>query len=424
MEWVLPLIILCYVLICSGAFIIELLNLRHIKKHGSEIPAEFAGVIELADLEKSQAYTFANSRFRTIHTIYNEVITLIFIFGGVLIWYNKTLFDYHNQCHWPFAVWGVIFVMVLSFSKTILNIPFNLYQTFSIERRFGFNNMGFRLWLWDLIKGLLVSAVFFSIMLFGAFGLVKSIPSWWWFPVWAFFFFFTLFVIYISPYILDPLFNKFTPIKDEDLAKDIITLLKKAGIEVSGVYTMDASKRSKHSNAYFTGLGKVKRIVVFDTLLESMSKEELLAVIAHEAGHCRKKHVLKNLILFEALSAIGFYIAFMLLQSDILVRVFNLETGILQTDSFFAKLIVLSFIGGIILWAMPLFFNAISRHFERQADDFALKLTGSGKPLADALVKLSVDNLANLYPQKLYAYFNYSHPPVLERIKRLRAEEK
>lgn len=415
MEWILAIIILCYVLICSGAFVIEILNLRHIKKHGSEIPAEFTGLIESFDLEKSNAYTFANSRFRTIHTVYNEIITLVFIFGGVLSWYNKTLFDYHNQYNWPFAVWGVIFLMVLSFSKTILNIPFNLYQTFNIERRFGFNNMGFLLWFWDLFKSLIISAVFFSILLFGAFGLVIFIPEWWWLPVWAFFFFFTLFVIYISPYIIDPLFNKFAPIKDEELAKDIIELLKKSGIEVSGVYSMDASKRSKHSNAYFTGLGRVKRIVVFDTLLESLSKEELLAVVAHEAGHCRKKHVIKNLILFEALSAIGFYIAFLLLQSDILVRVFNL-----QTDTFFAKLIVLSFIGGIILWAMPLFFNAISRHFERQADDFAMKLIGSGKPLANALVKLSVDNLANLYPQKLYAYFNYSHPPVLERIKRLR----
>ena len=415
MDWILAIIILCYILICLGAFTIEILNLRHIKKHGSEIPAEFAGVIKAADLEKTNAYTFANSRFKTIHTVYNEIITLVFIFGGVLTWYNKTLFDYQHQYHWPFAIWGVIFVMVLSFSKTILNIPFNLYQTFSIERRFGFNNMGFLLWLWDLVKSLVISAVLFSVLLFGTFGLVKFIPEWWWLPVWAFFFFFTLFIIYISPYIIDPLFNKFVPIKDEELAKDIIELLKKAGIEVSGVYKMDASKRSKHSNAYFTGLGKVKRIVIFDTLLESLSKEELLAVIAHEAGHCRKCHVVKNLILFETLSAIGFYIAFLLLQSDILVQVFNL-----QINTFFAKLIVLSFIGGIILWAMPLFFNAISRHFERQADDFAIKLTGSGEPLANALIKLSVDNLANLYPQKIYAYFNYSHPPVLERIKRLR----
>ena len=415
MEWILPIIILCYVLICLGAVIIEILNLRHIRKHGSEIPPEFTDVIEASDLEKCNSYTFANSRFRTIHTVYNEIITLVFIFGGVLTWYNQTLFDYHKQFNWPFAVWGVIFVMILSYSKTILNIPFNLYQTFSIEKRFGFNNMSFMLWLFDLVKGLLVSTILISVLLFGAFGLVMLMKTWWWLPVWAFFFVFTLFVIYISPYILDPLFNKFTPIKNEELAKEIIDLLKKAGIEVSGVYSMDASKRSKHSNAYFTGLGRVKRIVVFDTLLESLSKEEMLAVIAHEAGHCRKKHVVKNLMLFETLSAIGFYIAFLLLKSDILAEIFNLNP-----NTFFARLIVLSFIGGIILWAMPLFFNAISRRFEWQADAFASKLMGSGKPLANALIKLSVDNLANLYPQKLYAYFNYSHPPVLERIKKLR----
>ena len=414
MEWVLPLIIFFYVLTCLGSFILEFMNLRHIKKHGSEIPVEFTGVIEAFDLEKSKAYTFANSRFGMIHTLYNEMITLVFIFGGLLAWYNKALFDYHIKYNLSFAVWGVVFVMLLSYSKTILNIPFNLYQTFSVERRFGFNNMSFGLWLIDLLKGLLVSTVLISILLFCAFALVEFIETWW-LPAWALFFFFTLFVIYISPYILDPLFNKFTPIKDEALAKDIMDLLEKAGIKVSGVYAMDASKRSKHSNAYFTGLGKVKRIVIFDTLLESLSKEELLAVLAHEAGHCRNKHVIKNLVLFEALSLIGAYIAFLLLESDILVSIFKL-----QTDTFFAKLIVLNFMGGIVLWAMPLFLNGISRYFERQADDFALKMIGSGKPLANALVKLSVDNLANLYPQKLYAYFNYSHPPVLERIRRLR----
>ena len=187
MEWILPIIILCYVLICTGAFIIEILNLRHIKKHGSKIPAEFAGFIDIANLERSNAYTFANSRYRTIHTLYNEIITLVFIFGGVLTWYNQTLFDYHIEYHWPFAIWGVTFVMVLSFSKTILNVPFNLYQTFSIEKRFGFNNMSVLLWFWDLVKGLLVSTILISILLFGTFGLVILMKTWWWLPVWAFF---------------------------------------------------------------------------------------------------------------------------------------------------------------------------------------------------------------------------------------------
>lgn len=415
MEWILPLIIFFYILTCVADFTLEFLNLRHIEKHGSEIPEEFKGVIEAAVLEKSKAYTVVNSRFRIIHSIYNEIIALVFFFGGVLTWYNQTLYDYQNQYHWSFAVWGVIFVMLLSYAKTILNIPFNLYQTFNIERRFGFNNMGFMLWLGDLIKGLIISTVLISILLFGTFGLIKFIPNWWWFPVWGFFFLFTLFVIYITPYVLDPLFNKFTPIKDEELAKDIIELLKKAGIEVSGVYTMDASKRTKHSNAYFSGLGRVKRIVIFDTLVERLSKEELLAVLAHEAAHCRKKHIIKNLAIFEVLSAVGAYIAFLLLESDILVKIFRI-----QTETFFIKMMFLSFIAGIILWAMPLFFNAISRHYERQADRFVVKLLGTGKPLADALTKLAVDNLSDFYPHPLYAWFNYSHPPVRKRIKRLR----
>lgn len=415
MEWILPLIIFCYILTCIANFTLEFLNLRHIEKYGSEVPEEFKGVIEAPGLEKSKAYTSANSRFRIIHSIYNEIIALVFFFGGVLTWYNQTLYDYQNRYHWSFAVWGVIFVMLLSYAKTFLNIPFNLYQTFNIERRFGFNNMGFLLWLGDLIKGLIISTVLISILLFGIFGLVIYLKESWWFPVWGFFFLFTLFVIYITPYVLDPLFNKFTPLKDEELARDIIALLKKAGIEVSGVYTMNASKRTKHSNAYFSGLGRVKRIVIFDTLIERLTKEELLAVLAHEAGHCRKKHILKNLAIFEVLSAVGAYIAFLLLKSNILVEIFKI-----QTNTFFVKMMYLSFIAGIILWAMPLFFNAISRHFERQADRFTVKLIGTGKPLADALVKLSVDNLANLYPQPLYAWFYYSHPPELKRIKRLR----
>ena len=415
----LAIIIFFYVLTCIGSLVLEILNLRHLKKYGSEVPTEFAGVIDSSDLQKANNYTFANARFNMVHGIYNEIIALVFIFGGILAWYDRTLSGYQQEYNWPFAVWGLIFVMLLSYSKTILNIPFNLYQTFNIEKRFGFNTMSFVLWFVDLLKGLVVSTVLISILLLGIFWLVKAAEDWWWFPVWVFFFVFTLFVIYISPYVLEPLFNKFTPIKDEELANDIIGLLKKAGIEVSGVFTVDASKRTKHSNAYFTGIGKVKRIVIFDNLLEKLSKEELLAVLAHEAGHCRKRHIIKNMVLLETLSAIGAFIAFLMLKSDILDKIFNLDPG-----TFFAKMIVLSFIGSIILWAMPLFFNAISRHFEREADDFAVKLTGSGEPLANSLVKLAADNLSNLYPQPLYAYFNYSHPPILERIRRLRNGKK
>jgi STE24 endopeptidase len=415
----LGIIIFFYVATEAATLVIEYLNLRHLKKHGTEIPEEFQHAINAETLKKSRDYTFAKSKFGVVSNLYNQLIAIVFIFGGVLNYYNDILFNFQKDHNLPFAIWGLIFVMLLSYAKTILNIPFSLYNTFNLEKKFGFNTMTFVLWIVDRIKSLIISTVLISLLLLGAFWLIKNVPDLWWLPVWAFFFIFSLFIIYISPYVLEPLFNKFTPIEDKELAHEIKEMLKKAGIQIRGVYKMDASKRTKHSNAYFTGLGKVKRIVIFDTLLNKLSKEELLAVLAHEAGHCRKKHVFKNLMIFEALSAFGAYIAFLALQSDYLTTLFGLDQ-----NTFFAKMMLLSFIASIILWGLPWFFNMVSRRFEREADDFAMNLVGSGKPLASALVKLSADNLSNIHPQKLYAMYHYSHPPELERVRALNAEKK
>ncbi|QSH42007.1 M48 family metallopeptidase [Lentisphaerota bacterium ZTH] len=418
MNTALLIILILYILTQLADFALEFLNLRYLKKHGNEIPEEFAGVVSPETMRKSTAYTFAKSKFSMINRIYTQLITLVFIFAGILNWYNNLLFGYQERMNWPFVIWGLIFVMLLSYAKTILNTPFNYYQTFGLERRFGFNTMTTRLWFNDLVKGVLVSTVIISILLLGAFWLIDNLRDIWWLPVWGFFFVFTFFIIYISPYVLEPLFNKFTPIDDRELAKDIIEMLKQAGIKVKGVYKMDASRRTRHSNAYFSGLGRVKRIVIFDTLLEKLSHDELMAVLAHEAGHCRKGHVIKNLILFEILTAIGAFIAYEVLEHTWLTQVFGLSQ-----DTFFAKMVLFSFVASIVIWAMPLIFNTISRHFERQADDFAVKVLGTGKSLAAALVKLSADNLSNIHPQKLYARFHYSHPPEVERIRRLNAAE-
>jgi len=304
---------------------------------------------------------------------------------------------------------------VLTYAKTFLNLPLNLYRVFNLEKRFGFNTMTFKLWLLDIVKGFVVSTILLSIMIAGAFWLIDKLPHIWWLPVWGFFVVFTIFVIYISPYVLEPLFNKFTPIEDKELEKEIESVLAKGGITVRGVYRMDASKRTKHSNAYFTGIGRVKRIVLFDTLLERLNKEEILAVLAHEAGHCKKRHVFKNLVIFEALTAVGAFIAFLMLKSSWLTQVFGLTN-----DTFFAKFILLSFVATIVLWGMPPFFNSISRHFEKQADKFVVRIIGSGEALASALVKLSAENLSNIHPQRLYAKFHYSHPPLLQRIRYLK----
>jgi STE24 endopeptidase len=221
--------------------------------------------------------------------------------------------------------------------------------------------------------------------------------------------------MYISPYVIEPLFNKFTPLEGEGLAEKISGMMGKTGIRVSRVFRIDASKRSRHTNAYFTGIGKVKRIVLYDTLLSMMDEGEVLAVLAHEAGHWKKKHVLKMIALFETLSLIGAYAAFRILQSDALADIFHI-----QGEAFFAKLIILGFIAGIVFFPFTPLFSALSRRHEREADRFAVELAPQPEAMATSLIKLSKDNLSNLHPHPLYAMVYYSHPPVVERVKRIR----
>lgn len=417
MKYELLIIIVLYVLTQLADAVLEYLNFRHLKKHGDEIPEEFKDVITPDLMTRSKKYTIAKIKFGAYSTVFNQAMTLIFIFG-ILNYYN----DYLHNLNLSFILTGLIFMMVLTYTKTLLNLPLNFYRVFILEKRFGFNNMTLKLWFFDLIKGFVVSSILLSVMIVGAFWLIQTLPHIWWLPVWGFFVAFTVFVIYISPYVLEPLFNKFTPIEDKELESEIKSVLEKGGINIQGVYRMDASKRTNHSNAYFTGIWRVKRIVLFDTLLQQLNKEEIIAVLAHEAGHCKKRHVFKNIAIFESLTAIGAFIAYLVLESSWLTRVFGLTQ-----DTFFAKFILLSFVATIVLWGMPLFFNSISRHFEKQADKFVVKILGSGEALASAMVKLSAENLSNIHPQRLYAKFNYSHPPLLQRIrylKRFQAAEK
>jgi STE24 endopeptidase len=223
-------------------------------------------------------------------------------------------------------------------------------------------------------------------------------------------------MLYISPYVLEPLFNKFTPIEDEELEESIKSLLAKAGIKVSRVFKMDASRRTRHTNAYFSGIGPVKRIVLFDTLLDQLNGDEILAVLAHEAGHWKKKHIIKYLMIFEFLALTGAFLCFLLLQSDYLSRLF-----FISQDNFYVRLFLLGFVASIVLWPLQPLLNALSRHFERQADDFSVDLTGSASALSSALIKLSKDNLSNIHTHPLYAMFNYSHPEVIQRLRRLKS---
>jgi STE24 endopeptidase len=377
-------------------------------RFGLSIPPEFEGKIDENLLKKTQEYEEEKTRFSFISSIFGNVITIIFIFGGLLNIYNSWI----ASLNWPFILTGVLFLLILSYASTFLSIPFSLYSTFKIENKYGFNTTTPKLWLTDFLKSILVSTILMGIVALVGLWLIQSSPNYWWIWVWGFFLIFSLFMIYISPYVIEPLFNKFTPIEEEGIEDKIKKLMQKVNLKVSRVFKMDASKRSRHTNAYFTGIGRVKRIILYDTLVEKMNHDEILSVLAHEAGHWKKKHVLKMIIVLELISLIGIYISFRILQTDLLTALFQIKQG-----TFFAKVIILGFIGGIISFPFIPLSNYVSRRFEREADRFACELTGNSESMASALIKLSKDNLSNLHPHPFYAAFYYSHPPVVQRIK-------
>lgn len=411
MNTILIIILAAYAFVRAFDFILDYLNYRHLKAFGHLIPEGFAGSLDADKLRKTSDYTVDKMRFGFICTVFDEALILIFIFSGLLDTYSSWV----TGLGFNFIISGLVFFLPLIFIKTFIEIPFSLYGTFKIENKYGFNEMTIKLWLSDLLKSLIISAVLLSVLISAAFAIISASPAFWWFWVWLLFFLFSIFLMYISPYVIEPLFNKYTQLDDETLVSDISALMQKAGIKISKVQKMDASKRTKHSNAYFTGIGHVKRIVLFDTLLRQMEKHEILAVLAHEAGHWKRKHVLKLLFMVETGALLSSYIAFLVLNSDILSRVFHLSA-----DSFSAKIIILGFLASIVTYPVAPVFNFISRKFEWEADRFACDLTGENRGLVSALIKLSAENLSNLHPHHLYAKFHYSHPPVTERIRYLK----
>ncbi len=378
------------------------------RKAGATIPPEFEGKIDEALLKKTQEYEADKTKFGFVSSIFGNIITIAFIFGGLLNIYNS----WTASLNLSFIISGWLFFLLLTYAGEFLSIPFSLYSIFKIENKYGFNTMTFRLWISDFIKSLIISTIMMSIVIFAGFWLIQWSPDYWWFWVWGFFFVFSVFIMYISPYVIEPLFNKFTPIEDESLKGKIIRLTEKAGIHASRILRIDASKRSKHTNAYFTGIGKTKRIVLYDTLLEGMSHDEIIAVLAHEIGHWKKKHLLKTLAAFEVFSLISLYVSYRLIQSDFLLWLFNIST-----NTIFAKFIILAFLVGILSLLLQPVMNFFSRRHERQADRASYYLTGDSESMVSALVKLSKENLSNLYPHPLYVALYYSHPPILERIR-------
>jgi STE24 endopeptidase len=408
-ETMIYAVLVAYFAVTAAELILRSLNIRHLRRHGGEIPPALAGFVDPALLEKSSSYTVDQSRVELVDSLFDAALVLFFLYF-FLGPYDRWI----SSLTGSFVLGGILFFAILHLVQLVFDIPFGLYTTFRLEARHGFNATTSRLWVADLLKSTCLSLVLLAVVGGGALSLVAAAPDRWWLWVWLFFAAVTVFLLYLSPYIIEPLFHKYEPVRDAELVEELREMAERAGVSVGKVQQVDASRRSRHSNAYFTGIGHVKRIVLYDTLLETMTREEIVAVLAHELGHWKKGHIVKRLLLTEATALVTLYLAHLLIGSGLLPRIVGVDAL-----SFPASVVVLSFIGSILSFAFTPFGSALSRRHEREADAFAAELTGTPEALASALAKLSRDNLSNLHPHPLYAGFYYSHPPVTERVRAL-----
>ena len=406
----LSIFLLVFILNIALRMVLSRLNISHLRSFEDRVPQGFSNMIDQKTLSRMRDYTVATSRVGSIEHLTGDILILAIVLSGFLPWLNGRIsaLDLH------FVFSGILFFFACSLVMGLVEIPFDLYRNFVIEKRFSFNTLTAKLWISDLIKSLLISSVVMGLFLAVFFSIVLHAPFTWWLWVWAFFIFFQMLIMWLYPVVIAPLFNKFEPIEDEELKNRIFSLAEKTGINVKGLYKMDAGKRSKHSNAYFTGIGKAKRIVLFDTLVEAHTTDEITAVLAHELGHWKKGHIKKQLALSMVLSLGVLYLAYTFVSHDVLYATFGFEE-----ITIYAGLFLLTIIAKPFSFFLTPLSCMLSRHFERQADDYAFSLTGETAPLTNALKQLAKQNLANLHPHPAYAWFYYSHPPIVERIDRL-----
>jgi len=412
---VLLLVFLVLFLLRSATqYTLHRLNLAHLRQYGTTVPAVFEDTVDQETLKKISAYTIDSDHFHMGASLIHQGLYLIVLLSGFLPWLMKVIRS------WGFGliVEGLIFFAILSLLANLSHIPFGLYDTFVIEERYGFNRMTLRMWILDFLKSTVILFLLGGLILWLLLTLVIHGGKAWWVWAWMLVGGVELMMLWLYPVVIAPLFNKFEPIQNLGLVDRIKNLMEKVGLRVKAVLKMDAGKRSKHTNAYFTGVGKTKRIVLFDTLLESHPEEEIISVLAHEVGHWKKRHVLKQIILLEMLSFAVFFTVDSLLNWPLLYQTF----GFTQPTVYIGIFLIGALLSPLGYFAQPLE-SAISRRFEREADDFVLELTKTAEPMCNALKRLASDNLANLIPHPLYAWFYYSHPPLVERIERLKSRD-
>lgn len=389
------------------SLVVARLNLRHLS---TEIPGEFAGWYDAEKYATSQRYLRDRTRFGQVQSTVMLLLVLVFILAGGF----RLLQQAAQAAASPMILQGLVFGGLLILLGQLAGIPFSLYDTFVLEERYGFNKTTPKTFVLDLLKGwmltLLLGAPIFALILW----IFDSIPNaWLW--AWVAVSLIQLFLMFIAPVVILPLFNKFTPLEDGPLRSEIESYASGQDYRLSGIFKIDGSRRSTKSNAYFTGFGKTKRIALFDTLIEKHDPGELVAVLAHEIGHCKLGHIRKSIIVSLASSLLMFYILSLFITREGLHAAFGVEGTPL-----YAGLIFFGFLYTPISMVLGILGNVLSRRHEYQADAFAARTTGKPSDLVTALKKLSVDNLSNLTPHPLKVFLDYSHPPVLQRIRALK----
>ena len=390
---------------------LELLNMRHVRAHAGAVPEAFRGVMDEATYARSVGYTLAKGRFNLVADTVQMLWLLPVLFSGVLPWvYQSWLREFGASA----GSTAFMFLAVMV-AASLVSLPLDSYATFRLEQRFGFNNSTPRTWWLDRLKALaLTVALGWPVLT-----LILKLAEWagrtWWLWAWAAVMLLQVLLIFIAPVLIMPFFNKFTPLAEGALRDRLLALAGRTNFAARSIEVMDGSRRSRHANAFFTGLGRLRKIVLFDTLLEQLTEGELEAVLAHEIGHWKKNHIPRMLV-WSAMSLLaGFFVLAWLTRQDWFYRAFGFEPGGIAVALLLFGLLT----GTAAFWLGPLV-NARSRRYEIEADCFASKAVGGPDSLIAALRRLTEKNLGNLTPHPAYSAFHYSHPTLLERETSLR----
>jgi STE24 endopeptidase len=415
---------LTWTLLFSAALVLGLLlklylssrQIRHVARHRDRVPPAFAATISLASHQKAADYTLTKARFGLLELAFGSAVLLGWTLLGGLDSLNQAL------ANSALAQWGPLatqMALVAGFGliSGALDLPFTLYSTFRIEERFGFNKMSLQLWLADLFKSTLVGMVIGLPIVALILWLMDSAGPLWWLWAWAAWMGFNLLVLVLYPTVIAPIFNKFKPLEDDSLKARVTALMQRCGFAAKGLYVMDGSKRSAHANAYFTGFGAAKRVVFYDTLLKQLSPAEVDAVLAHELGHFKHKHIIQRIVMLFAMSLAGFALIGYLSQQIWFYTGLGVRPNLGAPNDALALLLFMLAIPLFSFFISPLMAQ-LSRQHEFQADAYAAMQT-DGRDLASALLKLYQDNASTLTPDPVFVKFYYSHPPASERLARM-----